>query len=336
MTKTATKYTLDMSIVCNQRGNARLKASLITSGVMISAVLLYQLSLSRAPETAQPRDNGSIDYGSVQLFAQSMPVLAQGAYELVVVGQDGARTSLGRFLLTDQGQIADLAGTVKPNAVFPLRQRVTGLSKAEIRLVDRQDNRQPFSIEFLTGDFQQDRAVATFGGSVFEQSSGRYMVGTPTDGNDTLNERSGLWFGDLVRGAAALNLPTLKPGWVYEGWAVLDGRPLTTGRFTSVNRPDSFSGFSDAQSPAPNFPGEDFLRDPPVQVFPGLAFPLDLAGDLVRISLEPDVSGIDPTGQGPFGLTVLESEIPNRADPRRLYELDTRGVNAPKATVVLR
>lgn len=302
---------------------------------MITAVLLYQMSLSRGP-AVQKNSDDLIEYSAVQLFPQSMPVLSDGAYELIVTDEQGARSVLGRFLTTADSQVTNVTGMRMTNAVFALPKKVTGLEKAEIRLVERQAGRQPFSIEFLTGDFRQDRAVTTFAQDVFSQAQGQFSLATPTDGNDTLNERSGLWFGDVARSASSLTLPALKQGWTYEGWAIVDGRPLTTGRFQGAHQRDAFSGFSSNQSPAPSIPGEDFLLDPPVLVFPGLTFPLDLAGDIARISIEPDFGGVDPTGQSPFGVNVLHGEIPNRADPRRLYDMEQQLESAPKATVVLR
>ena len=104
---------------------------------------------------------------------------------------------------------------------------------------------------------------------------------------------------------AGLDLPILPDGWVYEGWGVTQGTPLSTGRFTDPAAADDASPFSDG---GPAFPGEDFLTDLPDGVTP----PVDLAdgSSLIVVSVEPDLAGIDPTGSGPFALKPLALEVP--------------------------
>ena len=75
------------------------------------------------------------------------------------------------------------------------------------------------------------------------------------------NELSGIWFLDLSTGSptVGLDLPDLAgTDWTYEGWVVIDGVPVTTGRFDSADGFDDFDGYS-ASDMYPPFPGEDFL-----------------------------------------------------------------------------
>lgn len=318
-------------------GYARLKTSIAISGALMVSVLIYQyLAYAPASSTRPNTVDGTPQYKSVQLFPQTMPVLTRGAYELLVTDMTGAQHSLGKFLVPNIDQVANTDGTIRSNAIFALPATVSSLARAEIRLVNRDATSAPFAIDFLDGMFEQDRVFVEFHGMDVAAASGQYMLGTPTDGNDTLNERSGVWFGYYSQGTALLQLPTPKPGWIYEGWAIIDGQPLTTGRFRFAAGRDLFNGFSDRISATPEVPGEDLLRDPPVAVFPNLNFPADLAGDIIRVSLEPDLDGSDPTGQSPFGMTVLENEVPNRAEPHLIYDLKNKGTNFPKATIVLR
>ena len=133
------------------------------------------------------------------------------------------------------------------------------------------------------------------------------------------NENSGIWFLSLASGSptAGLNLPTLPAGWVYEGWAVTGGQPVTTGPFTAVDMADLAAPFS-GPTAGPPFPGEDFLVNAPA----GLAFPTDLAGGLAVISIEPEpddspapytlkplMGGIDATA-----VDHVTYSIPNMAD----------------------
>lgn len=318
-------------------GYARLNAGLIMSGIMLLSVLLYQYISFRQPQAVVERDGEIVpSYSFVQLFPQTLPATAASAYELAVVDSTGTRFSLGRFVLLDQDRIADTSGRVIANALFRLPGAVTSLRGAEIRVVELERGRQPFSLEYVSGAFNGDRAIVTYFEADEAVPSGSFMLGTPTDGDQTINERSGLWFGNYQTGLADLRLPALRPGWVYEGWAIIDGQPLTTGRFRQASSRDLFSGFSARAVTAPAMPGEDFLLDPPVLVFPNLSFPVDLAGDVVQVSIEPDVNGVDPTGQGPFGFTILSSDVPRRADPAIPYDLESSADALPKATVVLR
>lgn len=67
---------------------------------------------------------------------------------------------------------------------------------------------------------------------------------------------------------AGLTLATLPAGWKYEGWAVINGTPVSTGTFTSASAADDSAPFSGATA-GPPFPGEDFLQNAPS----GLTFP---------------------------------------------------------------
>ena len=74
-----------------------------------------------------------------------------------------------------------------------------------------------------------------------------------------------------------MSLPALPGGLHYEGWAVIDGVPVTTGRLTSPSGADEAAPFS-GPNPGPPFPGEDFLGNAPI----GLVFPTNLAGGYRR------------------------------------------------------
>ena len=128
-----------------------------------------------------------------------------------------------------------------------------------------------------------------------------------------------------VAGAPGLSLPGLPPGWEFEGWAVIGGVPVTTGRFTDANGPDDGAPFSATTNPAPPFPGEDFLQGAPA----GLTFPLDLAGETAVITIEPSPDN-DPA---PFTLKPLIGAIPAGAVAMTPYDMDNRTTEFPTATV---
>ena len=82
---------------------------------------------------------------------------------------------------------------------------------------------------------------------------------------------------------------------------MIDGQPVSTGRFVDPGAPDDFSGFSGPDG-SPPYPGEDFIVNAP----DGLSFPTDLRGDTVVISIEP----ADDDSPAPFAFKPLAAEIP--------------------------
>lgn len=169
----------------------------------------------------------------------------------------------------------------------------------------------PAATKILAGDFSGDSANVSSNGIVadFSSSYGKYILATPTDTDDT-NEASGVWFLDNSSGSAVagLSLPTLPDGWKYEGWAVIDGVPVSTGTFTSVDMADdnaATSVFKGDAGNGPGYPGEDYLQNAPS----GLMFPTDLKEKTIVISVEPspDNSAL------PFTLKPLAHVVPDDA-----------------------
>lgn len=313
-------------------GYARLNISIALSTVLVGSVLIYQSYVHRQITSGQALNAPAAVPTYVQLYPQTIPSLTKGLYELVVEDKNGQGHSLGTFSVQGtEHRVVDANGQAIANGLFPLPAGVSDLTKAGIYIRDTASSER---VPFMAGAFSGDRSHLDFIAADIAKVSGSYMLATPTDGDQTLNEISGLWFGDVANSQPGLQLPALPNGWVYEGWAVLADGSLTTGRFVSGNRSDLSAAFS-AGGAAPAIPGEDFLRNPPVAVFPSIQFPLDLRGKAVMISVEPDTHGIDPTGAAPFGMTVLRADISKRADTRVPYELKSV-VELPKASVVLR
>ncbi len=163
----------------------------------------------------------------------------------------------------------------------------------------------PSNVHILAGDFSGASANLTVEhgaaiGSDFTAATGTYILATPTDGMNN-NERSGLWFLDPNAGPGpGLDLPTLPNGWKYEGWAVIDGTPVSTGTFTEAGKADEAAAYSGTMG-GPPFPGEDFIVNAPG----GLTFPTDLRGATAVISIEPSPDN----SPAPFLLKPLVSPI---------------------------
>jgi len=194
-------------------------------------------------------------------------------------------------------------------------------------------NPAPANTKILAGDFNGNSAsVNTMPVGDLSNAMGKYILATPTNGADT-NENSGIWFLDPSSGApmAGLSLPTLPTGWIYEGWVVIDGQPVTTGTFTNTSASDNSAMFSGAMAlPMPNgadgfFPGEDYLMMAPS----GLTFPTDLSGGKAVISIEP----VPDNSSMPFSMKPLVGDIPVNATDHTLYQLGQNLSSLPTGMV---
>ena len=190
----------------------------------------------------------------------------------------------------------------------------------------------PAATKILAGDFSGSSADLTISPvGDFSNAAGKYILATPTNGGDT-DENSGIWFLDLATGAptVGLVLPDLPDGWKYEGWTVIDGAPVTSGKFTNVSATDEDDPYSGTMSlPDVNgddgfFPGEDYLVNAPS----GLMFPTDIAGGTAVISIEPDPDN----SSGPFTLKPLLHGIPATATDHVVYDMD-QNLSFPTGTV---
>jgi hypothetical protein len=189
----------------------------------------------------------------------------------------------------------------------------------------------PSGIVLLAGDVANGSASLSFPVDL-SMTAGNYILATPTNGDGT-DETSGVWFLKLPPPLqAGLLLPQLPGGWVYEGWVVNQGSPITSGRFVSPEGIDGFNGFSGGEA-APPFPGEDYLVSAPN----GIVFPIDLAdgASKVVISVEPDLNGIDPTGSAPFAVKPLVADVPQGASDHENYQMNQNLSSVPSGTAAI-
>ncbi len=232
---------------------------------------------------------------------------------------DGAPVATGKFNVDANGALIDLNGNAIPGGVFETGVDISGAAAIVLTIESAGDTDAiPSDTHYLSGGVANGSAALTVGhaaslGDDFTGAMGQYVLATPTDDSDE-NENSGVWFLDLSSGepAQGLTLPTLPAGWVYEGWAVIDGMPVTTGTFTDPAMADMSAPFSGSGS-GPPFPGEDFLMNAP----DGLEFPTDLAGRVAVISIEPSPDD----SAGPFTLKPLVAGIPGDAMDHVTYAI---------------
>lgn len=187
----------------------------------------------------------------------------------------------------------------------------------------------PSGVRLVAGDFSGGSANLSIGhddaiGTDFATAAGTFLLATPTNGMDN-NENSGVWFlmPSGVDRVQSLTLPSLPAEWKYEGWAVINGIPVTTGKFRSASGADEAAPFSGPQ-PGPPFPGEDFLFNAPS----GLTFPTDLSGQMIVITVEPEPDN----SPMPFTLKPLSGMVPANATNNTSYPLTFSSASFPTGT----
>jgi len=248
------------------------------------ALLATGLTACRDDDTTPPTVGRTIAFS----FAGLEPLANGFHYEGWVI-LNGQPVSTGKFNLTASGGLVALSGTPIPNGAFVVGRDVRGSSAVVLTVEPNGDtDALPADSKLMGGSVTGGSAAMSvaFSGAIgnsFASVAGNYVLATPTSAATT-DELSGIWFMRLVNGApqSGLTLPTLPTGWIYEGWAVINGRPVTTGRFTSVSLADLAAPFS-GPGGGPPFPGEDFITNAPA----GLTFPTSLRGGMAVISIEP-------------------------------------------------
>lgn len=271
----------------------------------------------------------------LQLDFEGLEALSGGFhYEgWAIIG--GAPVSTGKFNVDGSGDLVTTDGASIANNSIDTGMDLGSAAMIVITIEPAGDtDALPADTHVLAGAMAASSATLTVGdgaalGDDFLGAEGDYILATPTDGAMT-NENSGIWFLSLASGSpgVGLDLPTLPAGWAYEGWVVMNGTPVTTGRFTAVDAVDMDDPFSGAM-PGPPFPGEDFLVDAPM----GLTFPTDIAGGLAVISIEPEPDDSD----APYTLKPLMGPIDAQAVDHVTYAMPNMAdATFPSGTATIR
>ena len=236
---------------------------------------------------------------------------------------NGSPVSTGVFTVNDNGEMSQSTFEISLDDLQAATKFILTIEPSP------DTDPAPSHTHYLGGDFSDGMAdlsvadAAAFDND-FSTAAGHYILATPTNGADT-NEKSGLWFLDISGGSPAegLTLPMLPDGWKYEGWAVIGGTPVTTGKFLNTDEADESAPFSGPMA-GPPFPGEDFLENAPS----GMTFPTDLSGGAAVITIEPDPDNSD----SPFALHPLAGGIPSDATDHTTYTMDNGADGFPTGT----
>lgn len=258
--------------------------------ILLRSMLFFALAISLV---SCDKDD---DKKQLQLSFDNLTNLGEGyAYEGWIM-VDGSPKSAGIFTVDDEGNLSQNSFEIDANDLESASAYILTIEPSP------DSDPAPSSTHILAGEFGDDKANLTIAhqaalGSDFKSAQGGFVLATPSDGMNT-NETSGVWFLDPTSGSMkpSLVLPTLPKGWIYEGWAVIDGQPVSTGTFDSVEGADNHAPYSGDQV-TPPFPGEDFLRNAPV----GITFPTDLTRGAIVVSVEP----VPDNSPAPYGLKPL-------------------------------
>jgi len=279
------------------------------------------------------------ELNSILLQPQRLPTLKSGLiYEGWVVNLDAdsnwaSQQSFGKFFWDEFNYffLSPSDTTKRIDSVFTINGNVYDYDAIAITLenfpVDESPDPSPAVVAYSVLD--PNRYTTMEFPVSFGEATGYYVIGTFSDGNnveleqDIRNEESGIWFIELLLSeqvpnpadttkllvneeyGPGLKLPVLPDtGFLYEGWVELsNGDTISTGKFY-------LPGFQDYDNEhctygaIPNFPGEDFLLNPPAGV---TDFPPDLLnGGKAVITLEPNP---DNDLARPSNFVVLEKEL---------------------------
>ncbi len=154
-----------------------------------------------------------------------------------------------------------------------------------------------------------------------------FILSTPTDGDLSLNEKSGIWFQD-PSGNQTLKLPKMS-GWFYEFEVVVNGNSLSfLPTIYDIN--DSWpTDYCDTIAPSFNVPGMDFLL-PHHYNYSDVTMPItDLSGATIIVWLKTEMYQNQP-----IYIQLLKTNIPANAPSNTTIEMDILKENFfPKGTV---
>lgn len=251
---------------------------------------------------------------SLNLDFTNLPESSEGEqYEGWII-VSGSPVSTGTFTVNAEGNMSKNNFDVLSTSLASATDFVLSIEPIP------DDDPAPSAIKILGGSFSSNSASLTAShgaalGDDFSNVAGKYILATPTT-TTTDDELSGLWFLDLASGSPSvgLDLPELPDGWIYEGWAVINGMPVTSGTFMRVDNADDSAPYS-GMGDGPPFPGEDYVNNAPN----GLNFPTDLSGGTMVISIEP----YPDNNPAPFMYKPLVGNAPANAMDHVTYEMQS-------------
>ena len=259
-------------------------------GVMLMSAMLVTAACGGDDSPTAPSPNPEPSR-SLRLSFDGLEALGDGfIYEGWVVTESGP-VSTGTFSVG--------AGARLSRSTFEVDQTALRSATKFVVTIEPSPDSDPLpaASKYLGGDFSGNSASLSVADGAtlmndFSSAAGSYILAAPSAGMAG-SYANGIWWLNfaMMPHPPSLMLPTLPAGWMYEGWVVVDGMPISTGRFTSVMGADSDgAGPYAGPMPTPPFPGQDFASPP-----------MSLIGGAAVISIEPQPDD----SPGPFTLKPL-------------------------------
>ncbi len=292
---------------------------------IILLLLMVLPACGQTPSEFRPLPAALGDLRGVALGFEGLRPLDGGAlYSAFLSLDNGDIVRLGGFNVNDAGRPIDPQGDVidRFSASENLFSSVSLVVAVEPLGVVGET---PGPAVIMQGPFIDGIASLSVPAPLFiADSVGSYRVFTPTDGPGT-NEGSGAW-AISVGGEGTLTLPPLNNLYLYEHFMVIDGMPITMGRFVTADVADFANPWSGPLE-APAFPGEDFLENDPA----GFTFPANLSGAQLLVTLEPILNDTEL----PFQLVILQGTLPVGVTGGEVIELTNVSANFPTGTAII-
>jgi len=285
--------------------------------IILSAVFLSFFILISAKFYQNRNTTTDKQVITLTIKSDSFPTLQLGHYALWNITPSGRYQFLKRFNSVEK----QLVSLNKENLTTLDIDTNTEITEFVVTIEKEGDRDEvPNNFELIRGPFIKNKAYLEFNIETPVQSSS-FVLATPSDGNLTINELSGIWFVDNKLENGSLGLSEInKPNFTYQAMIsnTQTNEILMIGRFSDPKSSDDFQKYS-LNSKVFNYPGEDFLRNLPE----GLEPPLNLSNGNYRviISLEPFISGSDFTGEEVF-LELFNNNISTNLSPHTSQTLD--------------
>lgn len=295
-------------------------------GFLIILLLLVMVpACGETPSEFRPLPAALGDLRGVALGFEGLQQLDKGIYSAWLRLEKGERVGLGGFNVNDNGQPIDNQGSV----IDRFTANETLFSTVSITIAIEPSGSigdAPSEAVILQGPFIDGIAALIVPAPPgIGDTSGSYRVFTPTDGPNT-NEGAGVW-AVSANGEATLALGDLNSLYRFEHFMVINGMPITMGRFETADSGDFANPWSGPlHSEAPEVPGEDFLANAPA----GFTFPVNLSGSQLLVTLEAIYMDLVEPSQ----LVVLSGTLPTVVGGE-IIQLTNRTANFPTGTAII-
>lgn len=292
------------------------RLSLIAVGAILLSIIIITGTRAFSKNTTDTNQNNPLDNTSTISFkSNNIPTLRLGHYALWAVSDNDY------FFIKRFNSVNNSLVSLNGEKLDTWREKLPDKFNRLVITIEEEGDRDeiPNKLIFMENKYQPTTTLNFNIVDINKNLSGTYILSSPTDGNKKINEQSGIWFIKEDKTTPSLMLPTIdNKNWKWEAKISVNSETtLNIGRFNSPIEKDDFNKYSLLTSPGFNSPGEDFFTNLPE----GISGPINLANGKasILISLEPNRSGTDPTGELTF-LPILNADIPpNSTQGKELF-----------------